>query len=256
MALLATQEDARRHEWKEQEDRRRRERKEDEEARRKELRDHEDRLYQEQQLRWKREDEVRQLAEQEHHQFLKDKAKRAEEERDKEDARCSEEAERRRKDRLLCSITKISTSDDLETYIDNLEKLLQQCDVPEGEWLFYLTANLSRKYLRLLSGLMVQDEDTWDTVKPRLLATPARMQPILSFHTLLSSVTTRLRCNYCSKPSKGSSEKRPVPSSIHHSLRQETLATRRSTVFGYKGPKVIGRAPRSNAKLVDHAGDL
>ena len=91
--------------------------------------------------------------------------KRAAKEAEKREA----EATRKRYDRLLKSLHPMREKDDLETYITGMEHMLQQCQVEEAEWVFYLTVNLSGRYATLVHGLTIDEDDGYETVKGRLL---------------------------------------------------------------------------------------
>ena len=50
-----------------------------------------------------------------------------------------------------------------------MEHILLQCQVDEGEWLFYLTANMSGRYAALVQGLTIDDDEEYEAVKGRLV---------------------------------------------------------------------------------------
>ena len=54
------------------------------------------------------------------------------------------------KDKILRGINRMKDSDQLDVYIDTLEKTLERCDIPEDNYLYFLQINISGKYLQLL----------------------------------------------------------------------------------------------------------
>ena len=59
-------------------------------------------------------------------------------------------------------------SDELDVYIDTLEKTLERCDIPEDNYSYFLQINISGKFIQCLEE---SDLDTTDyqTFKHRLL---------------------------------------------------------------------------------------
>ena len=69
------------------------------------------------------------------------------------------EALRKKNERLLHTLHPIKEKEDLEVYLTGMEHILLQCQVDEGEWLFYLTANMSGRYAALMQGLAIDDDE-------------------------------------------------------------------------------------------------
>ena len=86
-----------------------------------------------------------------------------------EKARKEAEALRKKNERLVCTLHPIKEKEDLEVYLTGMEHILLQCQVDEGEWLFYLTANMSGHYAAFVQGLTLVNYEEYDVVKGWLL---------------------------------------------------------------------------------------
>ena len=86
-----------------------------------------------------------------------------------EKVRREAEALRKKNEHLLRTLHPINEKEDLEVYLTGMEHILLQYQVNEGEWLFYLTANMSGRYAALARGLTIDDDEEYEAVKGRLL---------------------------------------------------------------------------------------
>ena len=75
----------------------------------------------------------------------------------------------RENDKLLRAMKPISVSDDLENYLQSMERTLEICEVPKERYIDFLRTNMTGKYAMSLETVEAVDA-TYSQVKAKLLA--------------------------------------------------------------------------------------
>lgn len=89
---------------------------------------------------------------------------------EEEDKRRDKNYTRRKKDDLMRTFARMGEAEDLEDYMESLQRQLIRCAIPQEEWVDQVCANMSSRYRELASSLQQTHGGDFLTVRKKLLA--------------------------------------------------------------------------------------
>ena len=147
----------------------------------------------------------------------------------------------------------MSSGDDLESYLDNLEVTLRQCHVEDEEWIPYMMANLCGDNLALAQASRGRDDETYMVLKARLLVALGRNSEggWGQAHLIVGEGCSGSDCHAgfphgvetCFSVAAGLQHRKTVPSRHRSPIPQKAPPKRMGCIFGHGATNHSGRDP-------------